>query len=86
MNGRAFDGRTVIAEYWDGKTNYKRISETAEDLDSRVNEFGDWLNQQDLPEELKQKKEAEGAEITEEKQPEEIVNDKSTEEPVNAEE
>jgi HIV Tat-specific factor 1 len=59
MNGRIFDGREVIAEYWDGKTDYKKISESTEDVSQRVNEFGEWLENQELPEELKQKREVE---------------------------
>lgn len=58
MNGRIFDGRTVTAEFWDGKTNYKKVAEDDKDIKERVNEFGDWLENQELPEELKQKKEA----------------------------
>lgn len=71
MEGRIFDGRTVKAEFWDGKSDYKRESENVQDLDQRVNEFGDWLNTQELPEELKQKKETEGEIIQKENEEQE---------------
>jgi len=32
MNGRFFDGREIKATFWDGKTDYRVIRETAEEL------------------------------------------------------
>jgi hypothetical protein len=43
MNGRFFDGRALKCYYWDGKTDYKIVKESREDLEKRVEEFGDWL-------------------------------------------
>ena len=77
MNGRLFDGNSIIAEFWDGKTNYKKVSESKTDLDKRVDEFGNWLDNQELPEELKQKKEEEGTVNQEGKDQEESAQDNS---------
>lgn len=57
MNGRLYDGREITAEYWDGKEDFKRVRENEGDLEQRVNDFGDWLNDQDLPEELQERHE-----------------------------
>jgi len=55
MNDRWFDERQLKCFYWDGKTDYKLIRESDEALNERINEFGDWLSGQELPEELKLK-------------------------------
>ncbi len=44
MNGRFFDGRTLKAEYWDGKTDYRVIRESKEELEKRIDDFGKWLD------------------------------------------
>jgi hypothetical protein len=46
MNGRFFDGRQLVAEYWDRVTDYT-MKETREDQDRRLEEFGKWLEDQD---------------------------------------
>ena len=43
MNGRWFDERQLTCDWWDGKTDYRKIQETKEVLDQRIKEFGDWL-------------------------------------------
>lgn len=61
MNGRYFGGVKIKCYFWDGVTNYSIIAtsdERAEELEnqeeSRLNEFGDWLEkeQEVLPEEF----------------------------------
>lgn len=49
MNGRFFDLRQLKCFYWDGKTDYKVVKETKETLNKRINEFGDWLEGQEIP-------------------------------------
>ena len=53
MSGRFFDGRPIKAEFWDGKTDYRVVRESAEELNQRIDEFGRWLEgeQQDDNEE-----------------------------------
>ena len=43
MNGRFFDGRQLKAYFWDGKTDYRLVRETAEELNQRIDDFGKWL-------------------------------------------
>ncbi|CAI2368039.1 unnamed protein product [Moneuplotes crassus] len=62
FNQRVFDGQEIEVIFWDGKTNYKKVSETTQEVDKRVDEFGDWLDDQALPEELKIKKQSSGPE------------------------
>jgi len=52
MNGRYFDTRQLKCFYWDGKTDFKIVRESDEVMNARINEFGDWLENQQLPEEL----------------------------------
>ena len=52
MHERWFDQRQLKCFYWDGKTDYKVVKETDEALETRINQFGDWLEGQELPEEL----------------------------------
>jgi hypothetical protein len=33
MNGRFFDGRVLQAAFWDGKTDYRIVRETKEEID-----------------------------------------------------
>ena len=44
MNNRYFDKRQLKCYLWDGKTDYRIIQETQEELDKRINEFGQWLD------------------------------------------
>jgi len=46
MRGRFFAGRQVVAEFYDGKTNYAaQIDSIAADKEKerKLNEFGEWL-------------------------------------------
>ncbi len=52
MNNRWFDERQLKCYYWDGKTDFKVVKESDEVAQSRINQFGDWLEGQELPEEL----------------------------------
>ncbi|KAL3823581.1 hypothetical protein ACHAXA_005562 [Cyclostephanos tholiformis] len=49
------NGRKVEATYWDGVTDYtcRDIDSEEKDTEKRLDEFGDWLEDQDLPEEFK---------------------------------
>ena len=58
MNDRFFDGRKLKCYFWDGKTDYKKVQESNDVLQERVDKFGDWLEGQELPEEFQIKKEA----------------------------
>ena len=61
MHGRYFDTRQLECFYWDGKTDYKVVKEAEAVVNKRISEFGDWLEGQDLPEELQVKTEGEAA-------------------------
>ena len=50
MNGRFFDGRQIKCYYWDGKTDYRVVKESVEDQNKRIDEFGAWLEEQELAE------------------------------------
>ena len=61
MNGRFFGGRKIKSYFWDGVTNYnistnyiKGIEEEEKAEAARINDFGDWLEeeQEELPEEF----------------------------------
>ncbi len=43
MDGRFFDGRQLKGYFWDGKTDYRLVRETAEELNQRIDDFGKWL-------------------------------------------
>lgn len=45
MNGRYFAKRKLVAEWYDGITNYK-VKENEEDEKRRLDAFGDWLENQ----------------------------------------
>ncbi|KAL6053740.1 HIV Tat-specific factor 1 [Balamuthia mandrillaris] len=45
MNGRWFAKRQISAEWYDGLTNYK-VKESEEEQQKRIEDFGDWLEQQ----------------------------------------
>eukprot|EP00611_Tribonema_gayanum_P022549 TRINITY_DN4544_c0_g1_i1.p1 TRINITY_DN4544_c0_g1~~TRINITY_DN4544_c0_g1_i1.p1 ORF type:complete len:382 (-),score=116.36 TRINITY_DN4544_c0_g1_i1:154-1299(-) len=51
MDGRWFGKRKLRCHYWDGITNYE-VKEDASKEQERLDEFGDWLENQDLPEEM----------------------------------
>lgn len=53
-NGRVRSGRKIEASYWDGVTDYTVRDEEkeAKDNEKRLDEFGDWLENQELPEEF----------------------------------
>jgi HIV Tat-specific factor 1 len=59
-NGRYFGGQHLKSYFWDGATNYGAVSLKQRELeelkeDERLDEFGDWLDQdqEDLPDEFK---------------------------------
>ncbi|GAX09396.1 hypothetical protein FisN_6Lh231 [Fistulifera solaris] len=58
-DGKVWKGRRVEAMYWDGVTDYTVRDEEKEQVETeqRLEEFGNWLDEQDLPEELKLQKE-----------------------------
>ncbi|EGR27521.1 RNA binding domain protein [Ichthyophthirius multifiliis] len=43
MNGRFFDEKQLICEYWDGVTDYKTDKNEIEDEDQRLDDFGKWI-------------------------------------------
>lgn len=64
MDGRYFGGRKLRSMFWDGVTNYGEVSlgdsmQTNAEDDQRLEEFGDWLEQEqeNLPEEFRLKTE-----------------------------
>jgi HIV Tat-specific factor 1 len=66
MNGRFFGGNKIKCYFWDGATNYSIVSssvreneEEEKEEEERLNEFGDWLDQEqeELPEEFQLKTE-----------------------------
>ena len=67
MSDRFFDGRKLKCYFWDGKTDYKKVQESNDVLQDRVDKFGDWLEGQELPEEFQIKKEVEVSSSIQEK-------------------
>lgn len=56
FNGKVgSNGRKVEASYWDGVTDFtcRDVDREEKDTKKRLDEFGDWLDDQDLPEEFK---------------------------------
>ena len=56
LNGKIRgNGRKIDASYWDGVTDYTCRDEEKEEKETekRLDEFGDWLEDQDLPDEFK---------------------------------
>ncbi|CAM9866133.1 unnamed protein product [Choristocarpus tenellus] len=52
MDGRFFGGRKLRCTFWDGVTNYTVKEDDTEEV-QRLDAFGDWLDDQELPEELR---------------------------------
>jgi len=58
FNGKVrANGRKVEASYWDGVTDYtcRNVEKEEKEADKRLDAFGDWLENQELPEEFKLK-------------------------------
>ena len=55
FHGRQRQGRRIEATFWDGVTDYTVHDEQAEqrEAEKRHEEFGEWLEEQELPEELR---------------------------------
>ena len=58
MHQRFFGGRQLACTYWDGATDYT-VQPTSAESDQveahRVGHFGDWIDEQDLPDDLQLK-------------------------------
>jgi HIV Tat-specific factor 1 len=54
-NGRKWDQNKIDASYWDGITDFTVHDDEADDTEQRVEAFGQWLENQELPEEFKLK-------------------------------
>jgi len=52
MHNRFFGGRQLSCIYWDGVTDFT-VAEAESALEAREEAFGDWLDDQDLPDDLK---------------------------------
>lgn len=52
MNERYFSERLLKCYYWDGKQDFKKVREADSVIEERIEKFGDWLDGQDLPDEL----------------------------------
>ena len=59
MHDRFFDSRKLRCWYWDGKADYKVVHESKEVENERVDQFGEWLEGQQLPEEFQVQQEVE---------------------------
>ena len=46
MSGRFFDGRQLHAFFWDGKTDYRIVRESNDELNRRIDDFGKWLEEE----------------------------------------
>ena len=59
-HGKEEDGRIIEAKFWDGVTDYtqRNLIKEAEDTEKRLDEFGNWLDDQELPDEFKLKVES----------------------------
>ncbi|CAM9706513.1 unnamed protein product [Ectocarpus sp. 4 AP-2014] len=58
FDGRFFGGRKLSCHFWDGVTNYTVKEEDEKQEAQRLDAFGDWLEEQELPEELRPRTEA----------------------------
>ncbi len=54
-NGRKWGQNKIDASYWDGITDFTVHDDEADDTEQRVEAFGQWLENQELPEEFKLK-------------------------------
>lgn len=54
MNGCAWgqNDYKIRCFFWDGKTDYKKVADDKNDLEERIEQFGDWLTGQTLPQEF----------------------------------
>ena len=52
-------GLTLKVHFWDGVTDYTNVTEEdkKKDEDERLEEFGSWIENQELPEEFRQREE-----------------------------
>ena len=56
VNGKTRgNGRKIEASYWDGVTDFtcRDVEKEEKETEQRLDEFGDWLENQDLPDEFK---------------------------------
>ena len=60
MDGRFFAERRIKAYFWDGKTDFRKVKESEEQEQDRVDRFGDWLLAGEI-EETKKEEDLEGA-------------------------
>lgn len=56
-NGKTVEGRTMEAKFWDGVTDYTKhdLETETKEAEKRHEDFGDWLDEQELPEEFQLK-------------------------------
>ena len=54
-DGKEEGGRTIEAKFWDGVTDYtqRNIEKEAKDAETRLDSFGNWLDEQEVPDEFK---------------------------------
>jgi RNA recognition motif-containing protein len=54
FNGKIIRGKKIEASYWDGVTDFTVRNEEQEtkNAEKRLDEFGNWLDNQELPEEF----------------------------------
>jgi HIV Tat-specific factor 1 len=53
FHGKCINGQKVDACYWDGITDFTIYDDATDDAEQRIEEFGQWLESQELPEEFK---------------------------------
>lgn len=54
-NGRKWGQNKIEASYWDGITDFTAYDDAADDTEQRLEAFGKWLENQELPDEFKLK-------------------------------
>ncbi|CDW88320.1 rna binding domain protein [Stylonychia lemnae] len=75
MNGRFFDGRQLKCYFWDGKTDYRVVKESVEEQNRRIDDFGQWLEEQELAEqEIQNQNNSDGEENTVATQAQSVVD------------
>ena len=54
FQGKSIRGTIIESSYWDGVTDYtvRNFDEEEKDTEKRLDEFGNWLDNQELPEEF----------------------------------